>query len=198
MSNHLIKKQQEALTQITNENWLSVWQQLPVKADMLPLEILQKSTPELSTLNRGTGSTENSIMMLEAVVLMLLEFYGVEWSELQVRETAELWSSEYYWLHIAEIKHFLTKCKTGKYGKVFGKFSASTLMEWLGQYAAESMASREELFTRKNEQYKYHEEKYSHNDRQSDRDKEQVYRSEKLKDMQAQILKNMNDESTNE
>lgn len=122
---------------------------------MAVAEIQEMKTPEISTINRGENTTEPAIAVYEFVVLGLLEFYGCEWSKEQIRECAELLFNEYYWLHIAELKHLITRIKTQT--KVFGKFSPAQLMEAFSQYADESLRARQEAFERKANDERYEE-----------------------------------------
>lgn len=112
------------------------------------MEILAKPTPELSTVNRGTGSKENGITMFEIVILMVLEFYGVEWSKLQIRESAEMAFGEYYWMQLAELKHFVLKAKQGDFRgeKDFSRLTPVLFLMWLRTYGNESLRIRQENY----------------------------------------------------
>lgn len=127
---------------------------------MAVAEIQEMKTPEISTINRGENTTEPAIALYEFVVLGLLEFYGCEWSKEQIRECAELLFNEYYWLHIAELKHLITRIKTQT--KIFGKFSPAQLMEAFSQYADESLRARQEEFERKANDERYDERWSNH------------------------------------
>jgi len=96
----------------------------------------------LSTLNRGETTPENSIQVFEVVALALLEWLGVEWSEMQIRETAELMSGEYHWMTLPELKAFTAKVKLGHYGKEWGKLRPLAFMEWAAMWAAELLDAR--------------------------------------------------------
>lgn len=142
---------------LTNENWQTVWQTVQVKADMSVANIQEFKTPEISTVNRGTGSTDAGIELYEWVVLGVLEFVGVEWTVMQIRECAELLFSEYYWMQIAELKHLITKIKTGSFGKIYGKLNPLMLQEFFKDYALQSMEEREQAAIRKANDERYEE-----------------------------------------
>lgn len=92
---------------------------------------------------------EPAIMAMEAIVLMILDFFGIDWKEMQIRETAEIIINDYHWLKFAEIKQFLQRIKSGYFGEVYGgfhRFSPPVLFSWLAQYAEESKREREALF----------------------------------------------------
>lgn len=147
----------------------------------------QLKTPAISTINRGANSTEGGINVFEVCVLGILEFYGVEWSKNQIRESAELLFNEYYWLHIAELKHCITKIKTGnlilddgKPFRVFGRFSPSHLQECFSCYAAESLRVRQQQFINKSNEERAGE-------RHSNRSKEQMINDARLKSHEAHL-----------
>jgi hypothetical protein len=81
-------------------------------------------------------------MVFEAVVVQLLEWLGVEWSAMQIRETAELMSSEYHWMSLAEIKGFTAKIKAGHFGKEWGKLRPMMLMGWMLDWSADLLDAR--------------------------------------------------------
>lgn len=132
-------------------------------------------------------------MIMESIICMMLDYYGVEWQKIQIRETAELWAKEYYWMHIAEIKHFLTKCKVGDYGKIFGKLSPSTIMDWLQSYASESLNTRASMYVQEHEKHKYREENARHSRDKQEREKEKDERAARIKYMQDQVANKMKD-----
>lgn len=94
-------------------------------------------------------------------------FYGAEWEPEDVIETAEMMHHEYYWLHLAELKHFSIKAKAGEYnvkrsrsirnedgdyqgaeeydGKIYGKLAPIHLMKWIAEYASESLYHRSQI-----------------------------------------------------
>ena len=145
--------------QITSATWNSELRSLPVRADMLPVEVIKAGTPAISELNRQAGNTELGITIFETVVTGILDFFDAPWKSSVIRDTAELMHAEYHWLHLAELKHFAVKCKSGAYnvrkvgdygaelfdGKVYGKLLPATLMKWLEAYAGESMFTRGEM-----------------------------------------------------
>lgn len=100
---------------------------------------------------------------------MILEFYGVEWSDEQVRECAELLYDDYYWLTLAELKHFTLMAKTSKFGKVYGKMNPVTFIDWLGQYADNSIEIRRQAAISKASDERYNERWGTHDERQANR-----------------------------
>lgn len=102
----------------------------------------------ISSLNAGTGSIEIGKSLFEAALISFLDFYGIDWTDEQFDDCIDIMHSEYHWFSMPELKHFMTRAKSGSYGKVFGKFAPSVLMDWLREYADESLQQRAGLFAR--------------------------------------------------
>jgi len=73
----------------------------------------------------------------------MLEWLGVQWTPFQIRETAEMFSAEFYWMTLAELKAFTVNARLGKYGKEWGKMRPLTLMTWMNEWQAEVLEARE-------------------------------------------------------
>lgn len=144
------------------ETWPSIMQAVRVRADCPPSEVVRIESPALSTLNAGTGSTVNVEAMIAAMLLNLLEYFGMigskAWSQAQVVECAELWATEYYWMTAAELKLFIKRCKTGYYTKDdYRHLSPQQLMGWVGEYADALLVERR-MYAADREAVKRHEE----------------------------------------
>lgn len=113
---------------------------------MTQMEVHNIKSPEISTINRGTGSKESGILMVNILLLELLEFQGVEWSKLQVRECAEMIYSECYWFTVSEFKHFILKIKRADFEclKDYSRFAPKHLMQCSKEYIPECLAVREQ------------------------------------------------------
>lgn len=106
------------------------------------MEIVKIGGSAISVVNQNAGTKENGITIFECTVLDLLEFFGLEWSVNQIRGASEILFDEYYYWTLAELKHFSLKTKKGDFGKVYGKFSPSTLMECASAYDSEILTAR--------------------------------------------------------
>lgn len=128
------------------------------------------------------------------VVLSLLEYYGIEWSPLQIRETAEMMFTEFYWLQIAELKHFILKAKMGEAGKMFAgrAFLPVNLMEWLKNYAQESLWIREGRYISDSLEERY-DERWASKGKREATEADPIYMQEKIKQMQRDVQRNQSD-----
>lgn len=106
------------------------------------MDVVKMGLPQISTINRGQMSKEAGITVFETMILDLLEYYGVEWNPPQIRSVAELMFDEYYYWSLAELKHFILKVKRGDYGKLFGKFSPSNIVDYASTYNSELLVAR--------------------------------------------------------
>jgi hypothetical protein len=104
-----------------------------------------------------------------------LEFFGCEWSKSQIREIAEMLFNEYYWLHVAELKHLIMQMKMGEAKvldgdrvvifKVYGKLKPPDLTACFSFYANESLKERQYEAERKAGDERYNERWGSHDAR---------------------------------
>lgn len=130
---------------LTRNGWQQRWAAIQVKGDMDQMEVLKQDQTAISTINAGTGTTEAGVTVFELTILSILEFYGVEWSEFQTREAAEMMHSEYYWFSLAELKHFALRVKKADFGKItqdYSRFAPKHLMQCATVYAEEALHAR--------------------------------------------------------
>jgi hypothetical protein len=67
----------------------------------------------------------------------VLIFFGEEWKSTTIYDTAETIYADYYYLTLADWKLIAQRIKASHYGKVYGKFTPSVLMDWISLYAGE-------------------------------------------------------------
>lgn len=126
-----------------SEEFWSKWQKTTVSANTPPPEIYRANLPTLSSLY---DPLTNGVLALELIILEILEFMGIEWSENLTKQCSELAYMEYYWFNIGELKQFVSRVKLGYFGKIYGKFSPAILMEYLMDYSSEMLIARERYF----------------------------------------------------
>lgn len=123
---------------------------LQVKADATPSEVVRIPSPAMSSVNFGSKSRIFSQAIMAKLLTDLTEYFGVSWGRVQITDCADLWSSEYYWMTMAEIKLFLTKVKTGQYTKKdFRHLTPHLLMGWLDDYASDLLVNRIDYYEEK-------------------------------------------------
>lgn len=119
---------------------------MPVKADTLPLQVLQMRTPELSTLGKAASGEQNGMLFVNMQLISLLEYVGVQWTKGQVAECAKTTYNEYHYFTLAELKQFFTKVKAGHYTSN-KNMMPPVFMEFLKSYADEMLAERYAYFS---------------------------------------------------
>jgi len=130
---------------LTSGDWKKRWQTVQVKYDTPQLEVLKQDTVSISTINAGTGSKELGITVFEFAILCILEFYGVSWSDFQIRDAAEMLYSDCYWFSMSELKHFTIRVKKADFGKIsedYSKFAPKHLMQCSTIYCQEALYAR--------------------------------------------------------
>lgn len=123
-----------------SEEFWQKWQKTTVLANTPPSEHYKANLPCLNSL---CDPLTNGTLALELIILEILEFLGIEWSESLTRQCSELAYQEYYWFNIGELKQFVTRVKLGYFGKIYGKFSPAILMEYLMDFSSEMLVARE-------------------------------------------------------
>lgn len=88
---------------------------------------------------------KSGYFLFQTVILMILEWFEIQWSNEHLTECAEILYDEYYWMQIGELKHFVLKVKSGHYDRSIlkNKINAVTLIDWMGQYGEESLKIRQ-------------------------------------------------------
>lgn len=130
----------------SSEIFIRNLREIRVNVDTPATELYRLNTPPLSSLNEPFI---NGVLVLQLLIIEILDFLGVEWSENQIQDCGELAYPEYYWFTIAELKQFSQRVKMGYFGKIYGKFSPSTLMEYFKDYAGDMLGARAEYYGNK-------------------------------------------------
>lgn len=163
---------------LQKQNFLESFREIQITANNSISQVLSIKTPEVSTICRGTGSKENGYDLYKMVILMILDFYDIDWSKDHISECAQMLYDDYYWFTLAELKHFALMCKSAKFGKVYGKINPVTLIDWAGQYAEISLEERERSAYNKAQDERYNERWNTHDARKAGRTGEMYLNAE--------------------
>lgn len=100
----------------------------------------------LANIGRTYGK-ETPIILLQTWVDNLGQFVGVKEKadEYQLRELAELFYQEAFFLKIVEIGLFFNNVKKGKYGKFFGAIDPLLVLTMLSEYLSERTAAYRDI-----------------------------------------------------
>ncbi len=104
-------------------------------------DIALMPTATLATIKKYRDETK----MIAAVCAVLVEAsemlnLGRPMSDYQIKETAKLIFSEYYFLTIADLKVCFRDGIKGRYGQVFDRLDVAVIFGWLNVYAEERAA----------------------------------------------------------
>jgi len=127
--------------------YLTHLKSLQVHSDT-PFESLYRMDDiSISALNKGTGSKARGMSLFAIALVDIISFFGDDaWSDSQILDTAEIFYDECYWFCFPELKHFVKKCKSLKFGKIFGRFNTATFIDWMAQYSSEAHEKRAGYF----------------------------------------------------
>ena len=144
MSNQLQKQdEQRQIMQVSETNWQTTMQALPIRAETSIEAVVSTKCANLGQLNAGMDNTIHSQAVLAALVLDLTSYFGLSWSRDQITECAATWFAEYPYMSMAEIKHFVGQCKSGKFTRSdFRHLSPFLLLGWLSDYMDEVLQER--------------------------------------------------------
>src|SRR5688572_26095564 len=141
------KELQKQEMKLLPTNWRQSMSEMQITANNNQAEVLALKAPECSTICTGTGSKENGYDLYAAIILMILNFFGVSWKADQIKECAVMLYDDYYFLTLAELKHFAQQVKAGKFTSTHFNpnfFNPVTFIDWMGVYAENSLKIREE------------------------------------------------------
>lgn len=147
MSRELMKAETVEKMQVWKSNWKGALRSIEVTKEMTYPELRRLDSPSVSMMNIGEKSTENGVMVFQALVNNIVEFLGAEWSKEQILETGKICFDEAHYLTFAELSHFAKKAKAGGFDKVYGKFTPITFMEWFTEYTSDNMNQRMYFFS---------------------------------------------------
>lgn len=113
---------------------------------LTPKKALLCDSVSLANIGRTYGK-ETPIILLQTWVDNLGRFVGVKEKadEYQLRELAELFYQEAFFLKIVEIGLFFNNVKKGKYGKFFGAIDPLVVLTMLSEFLGERTAAYRDI-----------------------------------------------------
>jgi hypothetical protein len=110
------------------------------------------NTPKILKLGNNEGAK-----FFKTSIITLAEYFGVKWSDLQVKEFSnEMYDCFKNW-NVADLNLFCKRVKSLYYGKLFGTFAPAHLMEWANEYDNEWIEASETISISKHNQFKKNE-----------------------------------------
>jgi len=103
-----------------------------------PAACLSSSTPALSVLRKKNGE-EAVLAALEAWILDMNEFVNVQrtMGPAQIKQTAVMILSDFYYFKIADINLVFTRAKKGYFGDLYGSLDGMKIYRWFVDYDIE-------------------------------------------------------------
>lgn len=84
-----------------------------------------------------------AIPAIELAVALLADFFGKEFTELQIREISRLIYDNFFWLDVVEFKIAIDRVKTQHYEKCYGHITPAYIMDVFQHVSAESLNARD-------------------------------------------------------
>lgn len=126
---------------------LGAMEQLEIKSEDGVGEVRNLGTPPLSSLVKNNKDKTEVFAFLKLSIVYLNQFIGTKWTDMQVKETAEIFYSKYYYWTFADLKLFFRKCKMMEYEKLLSpnQFAPFMLLQWASEYDFEWTKHSEQL-----------------------------------------------------
>lgn len=112
----------------------------------------------VKNLPDGRKDKSECEQFIKTMILNLNQYFGVTWSDFQIKETAKDFYSRYFYWHIADYKKFMGNCRAMDYGKMY-VFNNQTLMLWAQEYDSEWLTISQQIAFNKHDQRKRSEER---------------------------------------
>lgn len=117
--------------------------------------MLKSDSSALATIRKEQGQ-EATEEVLYLLLTGLVNFFNVgkTMSAVQIRETARLILSDYYFLKIADLQLFVDKFKKGEFGALFDRLDGGVILSAIKTYCEERIAVCEQINANKHKELK--------------------------------------------
>jgi hypothetical protein len=111
---------------------------LALKDYNTPAKCMNSDTPTLAEIRKENGE-DKVLTAIEAWIVDMGEFLNISrpMNPRQIRQTAVLVLSEFYYFKVADINLLFTRAKKGQYGELYGSLDGTKIYQWFEQYDIE-------------------------------------------------------------
>ncbi|HMU69748.1 MAG TPA: hypothetical protein PKC38_07060 [Chitinophagales bacterium] len=143
-------------TELAKQTWTScegLWTEIS-KVDISGsstsvMEIRNMGGRPISSLVRKNGSAVSDksecYRFIQMCLIWICEFFGVAWTDTQVKESSKQLYSNYYFWTPYDWKHFMSRVVSGYFGKMYGAFTPAMLMEYAASHGKEWFEHSEQI-----------------------------------------------------
>lgn len=111
----------------TNQSWFSDY----------PEKCYLGTAPTMVMIDNTYGKRTSSVWLSQQLIELNMFAKGDKMDDYQVKETAKILASNYYYLKSTEFMLFFWRLKSGRYGKFFGAVDPITIGNFLQSFLAE-------------------------------------------------------------
>lgn len=111
-----------------------------ISAAMTMAQVRAIESQPISALVDRSGDKPNKGNCYKYLIVLcdsLTTFFGEKWADEQMKDCSRMLYENYYFIRSADWVYFAKKAKSLHFGKVYGKFSPATLMEWVERFAGD-------------------------------------------------------------
>ena len=111
---------------------------LALKDCNTPAKCLQSTTPTLAEIRKEHGENK-TLTAVEAWIVDTSDFMNVSrpMNPKQIRQTAILVLSDFYYFKVADINLVFTRAKKGQFGELYGSLDGTKIYSWFDKYDCE-------------------------------------------------------------
>lgn len=145
--------------------------------------------PISSLVKKNDGITDKSEChkFIKLCTVYLCQFFGVTWNDVQIMESSkQLYENYYFWTEY-DWKHFMSRVVSGYFGKMFGAFNPSMLMEYAAAHGEEWMNVSEGLSVHEMDLIKRSEDKVADFTKMIDSQRENRIHQSALEDFKSKM-----------
>lgn len=104
-------------------------------------------SPLSSLVKRSDSGADKSEAhkFIQLVIVWMCQYFGVSWNDLQVKESSKQLYENYFFWSEYDWRHFMSRVTSGYFGKMFGAFNTSMLMEYAALHCNEWYSASEGL-----------------------------------------------------
>lgn len=131
---------------ISSDASLAAIYDIELKSDASISDIRRFETPPISALIREGDKTE-CYKLINAMIVLLNQYYGITWSDFQLKEVSKEFYSKYFYWHQLDLKKFFSMCKAMEFEKLLSvnQFSPMMFLSWAAAYDQKWMGVSEEM-----------------------------------------------------
>lgn len=134
---------------------LEALEQIELRRDCSLADIRAWGSPPIAALVRPGGDKRECYLLIEAMLILLNQYFGITWSEYQLTETSKEFYGKFYYWHQLDLKMFFKMCRSMEFGKLLSvnQFTPPIFLGWAEVYDSRWIKLSEEMRLAEHDKY---------------------------------------------